>query len=42
MQYNELIDKVAMRLRLNSAAKAERRMIATLSAFKRVYEPRGG
>lgn len=39
MQYHELVDKLQMRLRLNSAAKAEHRMLATLSALSEFMSP---
>lgn len=39
MQYNELIDKVEMRLRFSSAADAERTTIATLSALSEFISP---
>lgn len=39
MRYDELIDKVQMRLRFNSAAKAERTMIAILSALSEFISP---
>ncbi len=39
MRYNELIDKVTMRLRLNSAAKAEHRMLAILSTLSEFMSP---
>jgi uncharacterized protein (DUF2267 family) len=39
VQYEELIDMVQMRLRLRSAADAERAMIATLSALSEFTSP---
>ncbi len=39
MQYNELIDKVEMRLRFSSSEKAERTMVATLSALSEFISP---
>lgn len=39
MQYNELIDKVGMRLRFSSSKKAERTIIATLSALSEFISP---
>lgn len=39
MQYDELIDKVEMRLRFNSSEKAERTMMATLSALSEFLSP---
>lgn len=39
MQYNELIDKVEMRLRFSSSEKAERTMMATLSALSEFVSP---
>lgn len=39
MGYDELIDKLQMRLRLNSAAETERRMLATLSALSELMSP---
>jgi uncharacterized protein (DUF2267 family) len=39
MGYDELMDKLQMRLRLDSAAKAERRMLATLSALSEFMSP---
>ena len=39
MRYDELIDKVEMRLRFNSSEKAERTMMATLSALSEFISP---
>ncbi len=39
MQYNELVDKVEMRLRFNSSKKAERTLMATLSAISEFISP---
>lgn len=39
MRYDELIDKVEMRLRFNSPKKAERTMMATLSALSEFMSP---
>ena len=39
MQYNELVDKVEMRLRFNSSKKAERTLMATLSAISEFMSP---
>jgi uncharacterized protein (DUF2267 family) len=39
VRYNELIDKVEMRLRFNSTADAERTTIATLSALSEFITP---
>lgn len=39
MHYNELIDKVEMRLRCDSAEEAERSTIATLSALSEFLSP---
>ena len=39
MQYDELIDKVKMRLRFNSSEKAERTMMATLSTLSEFISP---
>ncbi len=39
MQYDELVDKVEMRLRFNSSKKAERTMMATLSAISEFISP---
>lgn len=39
MQYDELIEKVRMRLRFNSAEEAERTTIATLSALSEFISP---
>ncbi len=39
MQYDELIDKVEMRLRFNSSEKAGRTLVATLSALSEFISP---
>lgn len=39
MQYDELIDKVEMRLRFSSSEKAERTLLATLSALSEFISP---
>lgn len=39
MRYNELIDKVEMRLRFSSSEKAERTMMASLSALSEFISP---